>query len=226
MNKPTLLKRAISFLCVLTFGLSSTVFATSVDYLDKPWTFNIGGGYTPVVGGLNAQLTSDWNFALGTTYNVNEKLGFELEYMNNHLGIERGVLDHYAAIIGAPTHGNVDVWGLTLNPTWKFNLGRRAGAYLIGGGGYYHVNAQITTPGAVYQPPYCDPWWGCWGGGIVPADFIVAEHKDDTGGVNFGGGFTWKFSPDVEFYIESRYHYILTHGAVLQLLPLTAGLRF
>jgi opacity protein-like surface antigen len=216
-------------IALLLSGIASraTEAATELDFIGQPWTFTVGGGYSPVVGGLNSSLTSGWNFALGTEYNFTEKAGVRLEYQNNHLGVESGILNDYSARLGGTaTDGNANVWSVTLNPTWRFAINRVVGAYLIGGGGYYHVKAQVTTPGLAYMPGYCDPFWGCWPGGVVPADFIVAEHKDDTGGVNAGFGIRLNLRSGVQFYMESRYHYVLLHGPDLQLFPFTAGFRF
>jgi hypothetical protein len=217
-------------IAALFIGTASLYARASNDmnYVDGHWTFNVGGGFTPTVGGINNVLTDGWNFAMGTGFDFNEKVGLTFEFMSNHLGLENSVLNNYSARLGGiPTDGDLHMWSLTLNPTWRFGIRRGVGGYLIGGGGYYHVNAQVTTPGVAYMPPYCDPWWGCWGGGVVSADKIVAEHKDDTGGVNFGGGITFNLGPNgTKLYVESRYHYVLTHGRTISLLPLTVGFKF
>src|SRR4029078_11246972 len=116
-----------------------------------------------------------------------------------------------------------NIWSVTLNPTWSFEINRVVGGYLIGGGGYYHARADVTSPVLAYMPPYCDYYWGCWPGGVVPADKIIGEHKDDTGGINAGVGFTFRLRSEVQFFVESRYHYILLHGPDLQIMPFTAG---
>jgi hypothetical protein len=186
-----------------------------------------GGGFSPVVGNLNDTLTDGWNFKIGLDYDVTEKFGVAFEYMNNHLGVAQGILNDYSArLSGSPTEGDSNIWSVTLNPTWRFSLGHRVGAYLIGGGGYYHIKSEVTTPGLAYQPPYCDYYWGCWPGGFVEADYVVAERKDDTGGINVGGGFTFEFAGGTQFFMESRYHYIFSYGPDIQMLPFTAGIRF
>jgi len=214
----------------LAVATGSAVAQASLDLGDPPikhWTLNLGGGYSPVVGGYNHTITDGWDFTVGTGYNFTKKLGLNLEYMNNHLGVDNGVLQHFSNQFGGvATDGTANVWSVTLNPKWNFEINRIVGGYFIGGGGYYHVRATLTTPTVAYVPPYCDYYWGCWPGGLTNADKIIGEHKDDTGGVNVGMGFTFNINPDMQFYIESRYHYILMHGPDLQLLPLVAGFRF
>jgi opacity protein-like surface antigen len=219
-------RTSILFLMVLA-GVAGQASAFGDNaYVEKPWTFQIGAGYTPVVGGMDSQLTGGWNFGVGTAYNFTESLGLLLEYGSHHGGIENGILGRYSALIADSTDGYTRIWSLTLNPRWSFKMNQMIGGYVIGGGGYYHANAQITTPSVAFVPGYCDPWWGCWPGGIVPADRIIAERKDDTGGINLGLGLTFDVTSGVQLYVESRYHYILIHGPDIQLLPVTAGFRF
>ena len=195
--------------------------------MEQPWSINVGGGFTPVVGGYNQTISDGWNFTVGAGYKFTEKLGLNLEYMNNHLGVQDGVLHQFSNKFGgAPIDGSTHVWSVTLNPKWNFELNHVVGGYLIGGGGFYHVNAQLTTPSAAFVPPYCDYYWGCWPGGFTSVDRIVGEHKDDTGGVNVGLGITFNLRYDLQFYVESRYHYIFLHGPDLQLFPVVAGFRF
>ncbi len=217
-------------LMALFLGVSATGIAqaaSDLDYATQPWSFYVGGGYSPVVGGLNHTLSDGWNFTVGTGYQFTKAWGLNLEYMNHHLGIDHGVLKRYSDLLGGdPTDGDAHMWSVSLNPTWTFEINRVVGGYLVAGGGYYHVKAQITTPGLAYMPPYCDYYWGCWPGGITPANFIVGERKDDTGGMNAGVGFTFNLRHGVQFYIESRYHYVFIHGPDLQIFPFTAGFRF
>jgi opacity protein-like surface antigen len=216
-----------SFFCsaLLLLALPMVSRAALSDNLNGEWNFNMGGGFTPVVGGMNSQLTSGWNYAVGTGYDFDEKFGVLLEYGSHYGGVEDGVLSRYNSP-GNSTEGSTHIWSLTLNPKWNFKLNHVVGGYLIGGGGYYHANAQVTSPTVAFVPGYCDPWWGCWPGGLVPADKIIAERKDDTGGVNVGMGLTFDLWRDVQFYLETRYHHILIHGSDIDLLPLTAGFRF
>jgi len=122
-------------------------------------------------------------------------------------------------------HGNL----ITLTLEYKYELrGRLLGTYLIGGGGYYHRNAEITKqipPGTVVP---CQPVWVWWGyvcGTTTSA--TVASSSSNTVGVNGGIGLTIRTGEaPYRWYVESRYHYAPTKNVNAQLLTVSVGIRY
>ena len=114
----------------------------------------------------------------------------------------------------------------------------RAKPYIVAGIGVYYRPVKVTTPGAGYVPPYCDPWfYWCYPGGLVPVDYILGEASSTDFGMDFGGGVDIAMTDSARFYVEARYHYIFgpelknnagqSQGkATGQFLPITFGFRF
>jgi hypothetical protein len=123
-------------------------------------------------------------------------------------------------------HGNL----ITFTLEYKYELrGRYFGTYLIGGGGYYHRNAQLTKQIPSGTPIPCQPvwvWWGYTCGTTTSA--TLASSSSDTVGVNGGIGFTIRAGDEAPYrwYVESRYHYAPTRNVNTQLLTLSVGIRY
>ena len=54
---------------------------------DRPLHFNIGGGPTFIMGDLADRFEMGWGPALGITFDVNERVGFQFEYAYRWFGI-------------------------------------------------------------------------------------------------------------------------------------------
>jgi hypothetical protein len=76
------------------------------------------------------------------------------------------------------------------------------GAYVIGGGGFYHKTANFTTP----VPAQACDFYGCY---VYTANATVDKYTSNAFGVNGGLGLTYKFSrfAGERFYVEARYVY-------------------
>jgi hypothetical protein len=61
---------------------------------------------------------------------------------------------------------------------------------------------------------------------LVPMDVVVGERNIYKGGFNFGGGITTGASGGAQFFVEARYHRMLTSGRATELLPVSAGIRW
>jgi hypothetical protein len=116
------------------------------------------------------------------------------------------------------------------------------GAYVVGGGGFYHKTANFTIPSL---GQYCDPFYGCF---TYQANQTIDKYTSNAFGVNAGLGLTYKASQfsSIRFYVEGRYVYTFnsprpfslgdTNGnnfnvfpqnsAKTGFIPITFGLRF
>ena len=76
------------------------------------------------------------------------------------------------------------------------------GAYVIGGGGFYHKTANITTPAIEEEDTFFGPE-------EFEANQTIDKYTSNAFGVNAGVGATYKFSrfASMKFYVEARYAY-------------------
>ena len=117
------------------------------------WNFDFGGGPTTVTG-PNNQLNGGSNFEFGGGYNFTPRTGFVLEYMNSWLGTSNAAVQQNGAV-----NGDAYVWGITLNPVWRFRIAGPIGGYLIGGGGYYQRDMRFDEPVQVFVPTFHGGFW-------------------------------------------------------------------
>src|SRR5690606_39129749 len=111
--------------------LSTVLFGAS--FAQSPFTFHVGGGYTPVTGQLGDRLHNGWNFTTGGGMNFGSRFGMNLEYQLNGMGVRSTVLQELQV-----PQGNARIWSLTLNPVIRFaDSDSRVIPYVTGGGGYY-----------------------------------------------------------------------------------------
>jgi opacity protein-like surface antigen len=234
------MRRVLSFLLALLVFTVAVPTAQAQD--EKPVTVNIGGGYTFSLSEVRDHLGDGYNFNLGVTININPSIGIQTEYGFTGLGEKLVDLPSVTPPPGVDALRNVfadmNMHYLNFNLIFKSATESRVKPYGIAGTGVYWRPVTVTTPGAGYMPPYCDPWfYWCYPGGIVPVNYILAEETSTDMGINFGGGVNIALSDAVSFYAESRYHYIwgpeLTNAAGEsqgkangQFLPITFGFRF
>jgi opacity protein-like surface antigen len=210
-----------AFITSIILGLSFTLPAQQSSTSDRHFTFNVGGGVTPVVGDINKRLDTGWNFIAGAGWNFTQHFALDGEYQYNGLGLDNSVLREFNV-----PDGNAHMWSLTANAIYRIHPESRFGAYLIGGGGLYHRVVQFTRP-TLAQELVVDPFFGFVFPVLVPANVNLGTFTSNAGGVNAGGGFTFKLpNSDAKLYLESRYHWAGTHNTATQILPVTLGLRW
>ncbi len=187
--------------------------------------FEIGGGMVAPVGNTtHGYETYGWNFTVGAGLNFNRRFGILGEYMYKRNKIPGATL----AQVGT-SGGYISDWSFTVDPIIYQPFTQTLGAYVTGGGGFYHKTTAFTQ----LQPQtYC--YFFCYS---YYAPVVVSSFSSNQGGLNFGLGFYWKaFGPDsnAKLFIESRYIWIdspapspTQNGEGTEgLVPLTIGLRF
>lgn len=173
------------------------------------YTFAGGVGFTLPTGGTHNYLTPGYKFQVGGGRNFNKTLGLLAQFDYDHFGYQTATLNKLLTIYNsAPTlagftqlGGTSHVWSFTLDPIINYYNGDKAGAYVIGGAGYYHKTANFTVPGT---GTYCDPYYGCY---QYTANETVDKYTSNAFGANAGFGFTFKpsrFSGE-RFFAEARY---------------------
>jgi Outer membrane protein beta-barrel domain len=179
-------------------------------------TVALGGGFAVPTGNSRNVFTAGYGLKAGVGYNFSKKFGVMAEVGYDHFGLQGSVItaqqNYYNSLnIIDPNTGtladfsgldaNAHVWSITLDPIYTFYQGESLGAYVIGGGGYYHKAINFTTPQSSY---YCDPYYGCY---PVVQNGNFDTHSASGGGINGGAGLTFKPSRFgfVKFYTEVRY---------------------
>lgn len=184
--------------------------------------FNVGGGVGIPVGDTSDVAGVNGNFVVGGGLNLTNAFGFNGEFMWHGLPPSDDVLRATSV-----TDASANLYSVTGNLIARVGAQRRLGGYVIGGGGWYHRNWQITTPTLV-PGTVCGPTFGWFGvacvNGLVPADFVLADGSVDGGGWNIGGGVT--FGEGMKFYTEVRYHHAYFSNFDTEVLPVTFGIRW
>lgn len=215
------------------------------------YTFLVGGGFTLPAGGSHNYLAPSYAIQVGAARNFNKTYGVQAEFDWANFGFQTSTLNNLLAIYNGTCTGgcgltqlggNSHVWSFTLDPIMNFYTSDSWGAYVIGGGGFYHKTANFTIP-SIGQ--YCDPFYGCF---TYQANQTIDKYTSNAFGVNGGLGLTYKASrfSSVRFYVEGRYVYTFNskrsfsygdsngngfnvfpqNSAKTGFIPITFGLRF
>ena len=202
---------------------------------ERPIHVNIGGGPTWNMGDLGEHFGMGWGPAIGVTFNVNPKIGFQFEYAYRFFDIKDD----------APFFGATRFSANHTTHQLDFNLEATVtGAdspvrgYIIAGPGAYYRSVDITE--YVGTGVICDPYYYICGS--YPVSAVIGSRNSWDFGFNFGGGVGIRIGDEAEFYIESRYHYVMgpefTPSSPLpaaagqggsttgNYIPLTFGFRF
>jgi hypothetical protein len=183
-----------------------------------------GGGFNRPVGVTRSFATWGGNVEIGSGWNFNKSFGVlaEWEYFSNKIP------GAYLSNAGVPG-GHIHTWGLTLEPTYNFKTSGSLGGYIIGGGGFYRRVTTFTVP---EQEEECS--YFCF---LVNVNVPIAHYSSNQGGLNLGGGVTWKaFGEDSSgrLFAEGRYvrvnspktNVFGTPDGNASFVPVTLGLRW
>ncbi|HEY0307791.1 MAG TPA: hypothetical protein VGB94_06485 [Acidobacteriaceae bacterium] len=216
-----------------------------------------GAGFTVPTQESGQYLKPSYKFTFGAGRAFSKNFAILAEYNYDHFGIPddqlRVALNTYnAAVIDynstassanqastlTSLNGNAHTWSLTLEPVLSFYSSGKAGAYVIGGGGFYRKLTNFTTPVDGYCYDY--GYYEC------SSDQTVMHFSNNAGGLNIGAGLTYKVSSysNLKLFAEARYVWIdnssspnnATTGAPqygypaanfeTKYIPVTFGVRF
>lgn len=198
-------------LLMVFFGLL-VVAAPAAAQDVKPVDVNFGFGWAFPVSGLKDSFDTGWNGGIGVTFNFNQHVGFQAEYMYTRQGgPDKQITLSATPVLGAATSSgliesnhqmHIGTFNLVYRPSTNDSA---VGGYVLTGGGIYHRIVQLTTPSVGYTS-VCDPYWYVCYPALVSVDQIIGDRSSDDFGINIGGGLT--FGKEAKFYIESRWHYV------------------
>jgi len=201
---------------------------------DKKVHFNIGGGPTFVMGDLADKFDTGWGPALGLTFDVSPRVGFQFEYAYRWFQIP----DEADAAIGL-LDANHQMHELSGN--FIANLTQPDSPvrfYIAGGPGMFYRKVEITRYAG--NGVICDPFYYVCG--TYPIEAVLGSRGGWDFGFNIGAGIGFGLGDSGEFYVESKYRMVWgpeivsatplpasagtggsTNGTYL---PLTFGFRF
>ena len=231
---------------LMTMAFAACVLATPAFAQDKPVEVNFGFGWTFPTTDFKKSFDAGWHGTAGVTFWMNPKLGFLVDYTYSKMdGPQKTINVVQNPIAGAVStsgllEANHQIHATTFNLVSRFGHEGPIGAYVLGGGGWYHRIVQITTPSVGYTT-FCDPYWYVCYPALVSVDQIIGDRSSNDFGINIGGGIT--FGHAAKFYVESRYTYVWgpeitpnvpANGATAPVstttnaayFPLTFGIRF
>jgi hypothetical protein len=217
------------------------------------YTFFVGGGFTLPVGDTHGYLSTSYDFQAGAGRNFNKTYGVNVQFDWDNFGFQTATLNNQLAIYNALNQaagfpllpqlgGTSHVWSFTLDPIMNFYSSDTFGAYVTGGGGFYHKTANFTVPTIGVE---CDIFGNCF---QFQANQTIDKYTSNAFGVNGGLGLTYKFSrfAGERFYVEGRYVYTFNSARTFSLgdvngnnfnvfpqnshktsyIPVTFGIRF
>jgi len=188
-----------------------------------PLNFNIAGGVGFPLSDASHFVNNGANFVVGAGPNFSRLFGMNGEFMWHDLPVKRSTMDQLGIASASARE-----YSVTLNAIVRIPTPGLAGAYLIGGGGWYHRSGEAIAP--VFVPGTVCPgfwsWWGACVNGLWPARAVVGSTSSDAFGGNIGGGFTIEIIGNLKFYTEIRYHHASHRTVTTDILPLTFGLRW
>ena len=178
---------------------------------DKKYDVNIGGGAMFPLGTFKDSFDTGGNFAVGATYFITPVIGIQGEYNYDRMnGPERTL--GLSLTPGAPVTGSALIQSNQQMNVGLFDLVVRSrprdhvvGGYVLGGGGVYHREVELTSP-AVGYTTVCDPYWFVCYPAATSVDQVLGSRSSTDFGINVGGGVT--FGHEAKFYVELRYHYV------------------
>jgi len=183
----------------------------------RKYTFAFAGGLNSPAGKSSNVFTPSYEIQGGVGYNFNRRLGVMFNVGYDHLGLHGSVIQaqqlfYESQNIIDPSTGlpadfsgldaNAHVWSYTLDPIFTIFRGSRLGAFVTGGGGYFHKAVNFTLPQSSY---YCDPYYGgCY---PITQNSNFDTHSANGGGFDGGGGMTYRLSSEgsLKLFAEVRY---------------------
>jgi opacity protein-like surface antigen len=189
---------------------------------EQRWTANVGGGYTPLLGGISNRLNNGWNMKAGAGYNVTPHFSMNLQFSYNGLGVSRAVLNEAKV-----PDGNAHVWSFTADPRIRFNTHHSISPYLVGAVGYYRRVVQFTRP-TVEPVLIFDPIFGFFQG-FIPADRVLGTITRNGIGGGAGAGLEFPLGSrggNAKLFTEARYEYAATGALPTRMVPVTLGIRW
>ena len=185
------------------------------------YTFNIGAGYSPLVGQISDRLNNGWHATGGLGFRVKSHFELNGQFTYHGFGVKPVVLTE-AGVPSADSH----LWSITADPKIRIGGARRFDPYLVGDVGYFRRTVDFTAP-TIAPVTLFDPFFGVIFPGLIPANVRLATITRS--GIGGGGGLGFNFrlgASRTKLYIEARYQYAATGTIPTRMIPATVGLSW
>jgi len=191
--------RIVKFVAV---GLALLAYTPAIgNAQDRKIHFNIGGGPTFVGGDIGERFATGWGPAIGITYDANDKLAFQFEYAYRWFNVSDNLPLNATRFSANHQTQQLDFnLVATLTPPDSSVRG-----YVTVGPGAYYRSVEVTE--YVGSGIICDPWYYICGS--YPVSEIIGSRGGWDFGFNVGGGVGFRLGEEAEFYVESRFHYVM-----------------
>jgi hypothetical protein len=185
-------------------------------------SFSAGGGFTEPQGRAGNNVDRGWNLDFRGGYKPSPHVALDLDWNYNRWDLNSGAL----ARVGEPG-GYMQIWSLSFLPTLKGSPHWHVSPYVMGGPGLYYRNLSLTRPGLV-NTFFCDPFFGFCYPATVGVNQVVASSTTYKMGVNAGAGLEARIGESqLKVFGEARYSRMFTtHGADIEFIPVTFGIRW
>ena len=188
--------------------------------------FGASGGVTPPVSTLSDYTDPGWHVRFGGGYNLSNNFTIGVDYNYNGLDTDDRVYSQsvFDSIPGLAV--DVHYWSINLNAMYSFFKDHDIFPNIIGGVGFFNRTVELSTPSAIYIPPYWDPWWGWVGGGWTTAQQILGSDSQGGFGANVGFGLNIKIDGGAVLFAEARYQHAWLEGVDIDAIPVSFGVRW
>lgn len=182
--------------------------------------FEAGAGFNAPIGNDTPYITWGGNFSGGVGFHFSPVLSTLLEFQY----IDDKLPGAFVAA-GGGEGGNAHIIAVTVEPVVDLFPRSATGAYLTGGGGYYHKSTNFTVQ-------ECCDFYG------YPVDVVTNSFSSNQLGGNIGFGLTHRIGGiygdgTTKVFAEARYLFINTPAigqvnglGTTELIPVTIGLRW
>jgi hypothetical protein len=199
----------MKFFAVSCFSLflAGTVSAQENSHI----AFDIGAGFTQSVGSTGRYLDNGYNVGAGVGWNFSPYVGALLQANYNSMGINSTTLGN----LGVPG-GGVHVFSATVDPIIHLHPHGHWDAYIVGGGGLYHVYTNETAPG-----------YGVGYFGYYPREVVLGSYSVNKPGTNIGMGVAFGTKWHAKLYAEARWNHVFgDYNTRTDFVPVTFGVRW
>lgn len=194
---------------------------------------NLGLVISQPLGSTSNIVHGGWGIDTGVGYNFNRRNAIVPEFMWNRVFANADELAPLALAVAQGAGGlkaTTDV--IVLSGNYRYELrGRLLGAYIIGGGGWYHLSSNLSQTVTSGTATTCTPQWLWWGftcsSGLVTSNQTLASASRSAWGANAGAGFTVRVGDaPYRLYFESRYHFVPHQNLNTEFVQITIGIRY
>jgi hypothetical protein len=213
----------IHHFCFLLAGLAAAAPLARAQDDDEVqhWNLNAGGGFSFPTGEAGKHFDWGWHGAAGAGWNPTARLGILAEYQYNRFTLSDATLTAFHV-----PSGDSNIWHITGNGMFRFNPGKRIDGYVIGGYGFYRRRVNFPEP-TTSAGLVCDAWLQICPPGVVPVNYTLGPSITQSGGVNVGGGGTYRVGEGpLKIYGEVRAHWMFSSPGSTTFIPITFGVRW